>query len=155
MDRLLARQIVDLTLQASRLLDESVATVRDGAPVRAASVYKSAVARAMGEMADILFRMWREHPDLEPAAIREGPSTYNARDFQMPPGVAAEAVDALRRATEVMEGVGAILQQEPDSAVRDACQAELTRVRQAIHEARRGADRQIGSPDGGRRTDVK
>ena len=96
----------------------------------------------MGEMAaGLLFRLWREHPDLEPPQMSGGPSAYNGRNFQMPPEVADDAINSLQRAAEIMARVATLLSQEADPAERAAYAAELARVNWEIQEAERGVER--------------
>ena len=153
MDRSVASQIADLTMRASRLLDESAAFVRGSAPEKAAGVYRSAVGRAMGEMAaGILFRVWREHPELEPPYMKDTEGAYDPRAFQLPPEVAAHAIKALDNVADIMSQVETLLSKEPDHAEREAFAAELAGVRREILDAKRGVERRTGPMESGRPT---
>ena len=140
MNKAIAVQIDKLTQEASQLLDDSVRVVGDRCSEKAAGVYRSSVGRVMGEMAaGLLFPLWREHPDLEPPAMRE-PSTYDAREFQMPAGVADEALAALARARAMMAEVAKLVAAESDPAQRRLYADELNGVLGAIEAAVRGVE---------------
>ena len=141
MDRPTARQIADLTAEASRLLNESITRVRSRASESAANVYHSAVGRALGDMAaGILFRVWREHPELEPPEMK-GPSDYDPRHFQMSAGVADEALAALRDAADIMARVEHLVENEADPAEREAYLAELAGIQATLDDAKRGVEK--------------
>ena len=92
----------------------------------------------MGEMAaGLLFPLWREHPELEPASMRE-PGAYDARDFQLPAVIADEALAVLARAREMMDEVAILIAAEPDAAEREAYGKEIEGVLAAIDAAVRG-----------------
>ena len=135
MDKAVADQIMRLTQRASHLLDQSVDRVLAGAPDKGANVYRSSVGRAMGEMAFILFHVWREHPDLEPASMRDSTGAYNPRDFEIPPDVAAEALASLHRAAELLNQVDVLIGEEADAAEREVYAAEVGEARRALAEA--------------------
>ena len=141
MERSLAERIDRLTREASNLVDGSITDVRAGASTKAAGVYTSSIGKVMGEMAvGLLFPIWHEYPDLEPESMK-GPGTYNARDFEMAPEVADAALAVLQRARTMMEEVGRLIDQEPDTSARDAYAAELRGVLQAIDDAANGVTR--------------
>jgi hypothetical protein len=136
-----AARIDQLTHEASQLLDNSIQAVRGRCSEKAAGVYRSSIGRVMGEMsAGLLFPLWREHPDLEPAAMRE-PGTYNAREFQMPADVADEALAALARARQMMDEVAKLVAAESDPAQRQPYAAELDGVLAALDAAIRGVEK--------------
>ena len=104
-----AAQIDRITREASQLLDDSVQPVRAACTEKATGVYRSAVGRAMGEMAaGLLFPVWREHPDLGPKGLGESGS-YNAREFEMPQAVADQALATLIAITQPLGLLAAAL----------------------------------------------
>jgi len=138
-----AAKIDRLTQEASRLLEQSVAEVSDRASPRATGVYRSAVGRAMGNMAaGLLFPIWREHADLEPEQMK-GPSDYNARDFEMSDEAAAAALGAISRAQSLMEEVQSLVAQFDDPAEREQYSAEVAGVTSDLHDAARGVERRV------------
>ena len=140
-----AAQIDRITREASQLLDDSVQPVRAACTEKATGVYRSAVGRAMGEMAaGLLFPLWREHPDLGPKGLGESGS-YNAREFEMPQAVADQALATLTKARHLMEEVGRLIDTEPDPAQRQAYRVELENVLAAIDAAGRGVERRKAS----------
>ena len=138
-----AATIDRLTQEASRLLEQSVAEVSERAPQRATGVYRSAVGRAMGNMAaGLLFPIWREHADLEPEQMK-GPSDYNARDFEMSAEAAAAALGAISRAQSLMAEVQSLVAQLDDPAEREQYLAEVAGVTSDLHDAARGVERRV------------
>ena len=138
MNRDRAAQIDRLTREASQLLDDSIEPVRAGCTDKAAGVYRSAIGRAMGEMAaGVLFPLWREHPDLEPKGLHE-PGSYDARAFEMPAPVADQALAALAKARQLMDEVGSLVAGADDPAELQTYSAELEGVRAALDAAVRG-----------------
>jgi hypothetical protein len=136
-----AAQVDRIIREASQLLDDSVGPVRAVCTEKATSVYRSAIGRAMGDMAaGLLFPLWREHPALAPEGLGETGS-YNAREFQMPVAVAEQALATLAQARELVEQVRSVIATEPDASERQAYQAELERVFEAIDAAVRGVER--------------
>jgi len=136
-----AAKIDQLTQEASRVLDRSVGQVTDLATSRAAGVYRSAVGRAMGNMAaGLLFAIWREHTDLEPEEMK-GPSDYNARDFEMSDAAAEAALGALARAHSLMQEVQSLVAPLEDSAEREHYSNELAAITIDLQDAARGVER--------------
>ena|SRR6266849_8737274 len=146
MDKDRARQISNATREASRLLEESVAWVRDRCSEQAAGVYRSAVGRVMGEMAaGLQFPLWREHPSLEPESMK-GPGTYDARQFEMPTEVADGALATLAKAKELLQQVATLLEGEPTLSERQAYSKELDAVFEEIARAVRGVEKRKHLP---------
>jgi hypothetical protein len=132
-----------LTQQASRLLDQSVAEVTQRASPRAASVYRSAIGRAMGNMAaGLLFPIWREHADLEPEGMK-GPGDYNPREFTLSDEAAATALGAIAEAESLMHEVESLVAQLEDPAEREQYLSEVAAVTIDLRNAARGVQRRV------------
>jgi hypothetical protein len=95
----------------------------------------------MGEVAfNLLFPIWREHPHLEPADLKE-PSGYDPRDFMIPPAAAEEALRALARAHVLVEMIRTRIEQEPNEQERNTYLAGLKSVTREIEDATAGVQR--------------
>lgn len=82
MDREVAERISVLMLRISAELDQSIALVRDTCSDEQFKKYRRAVAEPLGLIhIDIMEYLWREHPDLRPAAM-DGPYEVDATIYE-------------------------------------------------------------------------
>lgn len=72
MDAAVARELNDLLLDVSRRLDASIEVVRNTCSHDEFEAYRQSVGRIMGEiLVEILMRIYREHPEITPATLKQ------------------------------------------------------------------------------------
>lgn len=66
MDKATAKAVLDLANKMTAQLLQSVHRVTRIAPEQAALAYRRSVLEVLDPMGDVVFSLWRQHPDLEP-----------------------------------------------------------------------------------------